>query len=440
VSTTAPTDASSESMPDTPAATEVGMSLPAVPDAEPGPVPGSGGRDRLARARKRRRRWRVARRTVAIVLIVLLIPVGWSYVDALRARGTDPWQIRSVEWIRDHGGAGVVNWVEHWWYSNHEPPKGGKPEHGIPEAQAPEGVASRGKASKTPPASTPAVAPHLTPPPNIQPLADPALSNEGVWQPTGRLVQGLPAVYTAFMRPDPVHTSLVTGLAWMDTRLLRSVFVPGLQEPGNGIPNPWDAQIPEDQRGGLIAAFNSGFKMSDANGGLYSDGVEYKPLRDGAASFVIYQDGTATVGMWGRDVTMSPNIKTVRQNLDLMVDGGQSAAGLSDDSTTKWGATLGNKVFVWRSAVGVDANGGLIFVGGNGLNAATLGDVLVHAGAVRAMELDINSEWVSYFLYDPVDPANPLAVQGRKLVPDMQRGEDRYLVAGERDFFALFAR
>ena len=53
----------------------------------------------------------------------------------------------------------------------------------------------------------------------------------------GAPCRGCRSVYTTFMRPDPVHTSLVTGLAWMDTKLLRTVFVPGLQEPGGG-PNP----------------------------------------------------------------------------------------------------------------------------------------------------------------------------------------------------------
>jgi hypothetical protein len=56
------------------------------------------------------------------------------------------------------------------------------------------------------------------------------------------------------------------------------------------------------------------------------------------------------------------------------------------------------------------------------------------------MELDINSQWVSYYLYDQVDPANANAVAGRKLLPDMQRAEDRYLQPGERDFVALFSR
>jgi hypothetical protein len=273
----------------------------------------------------------------------------------------------------------------------------------------------------------------------MAPLASPALPNEGVWQPTGRTVVGLPAVYTSFLRPDPVHTSLVSGVAWMDTKLLRTVFVPGLQEPSGGS-NPWGSQVPENQRGGLIAAFNSGFKMAGARGGYYVDGQVVKPLRDGAASLVILDNGTATVGMWGRDVGMNEHVKVVRQNLDLMVDGGKPVPGLNSDSNDKWGSTLGNKVFVWRSAVGVDANGGLVYVAGNGLNAMTLGDLLVRAGAVRAMELDINSEWVDYYIYDQVFPTNPNGVKGRKLLPDMKRPEDRYLRPGERDFVAMFAR
>jgi hypothetical protein len=398
---------------------------------------------RKAKKAGRSRARRITTRVVALAVVVALIPVGWSYMHALTAQGTDPLSVRSVEWIRDHGGARIVNWVEHWWYTHHPPPVGGRPKHGLPHEKAPTDSAAsklnKKTVAKTPVVTAPPVPPHLSPPPNIAPIANPPVANEGVWQPTGRTVQGLPAVYSAFMRPDPVHTSLVTGVAWMDTKLLRAVFVPGLQEPGGG-PNPWHSEIPDDQRAALVAAFNSGFKMAGSRGGYYTDGQMVKPLRDGAASLVIYTDGTASVGMWGRDFQMGPNIKTVRQNLDLMVDGGQPVPGLNSDSNSKWGATLGNKVFVWRSAVGVDANGGLIYVAGSGLNAQTLGDVLVRAGAVRAMELDINSTWVSYYLYDQVYPGAPNGVRGRKLLPDMQRGDDRYLRPGERDFFALFAR
>jgi hypothetical protein len=56
------------------------------------------------------------------------------------------------------------------------------------------------------------------------------------------------------------------------------------------------------------------------------------------------------------------------------------------------------------------------------------------------MELDINSQWVSYYTYDQIYPTTPNAVAGHKLLPDMQRAEDRYLQPGERDFIALLAR
>jgi hypothetical protein len=272
----------------------------------------------------------------------------------------------------------------------------------------------------------------------MQPLASPALTGEGVWQPTGREVAGLPAVYTTSFRPDAVHTSYVAGAMWMDTTLLKSVYVPGLQEPGGSTPQAWGAQIPLDRRSSLVAAFNSGFKLEAALGGVFTDGVTVKPLVDGKASFVIDKFGKASVGAWGRDFTMSANIATVRQNLDLIVDNGQPAPGLPDNADGAWGATVGNRTFVWRSGVGVDAHGGLIYVAGPSLSAVTLAVLLQRAGAVRAMELDINPDWTTAYYFTSDNP-NPALVTGNKLLPDMARAGDRYLQPGERDFHVMIA-
>ena len=85
-----------------------------------------------------------------------------------------------------------------------------------------------------------------------------------------------------------------------------------------------------------------------------------------SASLVIKQDGSANVGVWGRDFTMSPDIKAVRQNLVLIVDNGQLNPALQENDTTVFGATLGNNVFVWRSGVGVTADGALVYAGRSG--------------------------------------------------------------------------
>jgi hypothetical protein len=137
---------------------------------------------------------------------------------------------------------------------------------------------------------------------------------------------------------------------------------------------------------------------------------------------------------------MTPDVAAVRQNLALMIDNGQLDPALDENDANKWGATLGNKALVWRSGVGVDANGALIYAGGNSLSILSLARTLQAAGAVRAMELDINTDWVSAYTYVNDPPENPGApVVGIKLGGDMARGGDRYFQAGERDFFAFFA-
>ena len=135
----------------------------------------------------------------------------------------------------------------------------------------------------------------------------------------------------------------------------------------------------------------------------------------GAASLVINKDGSATVGVWGRDFNMSPDIKAVRQNLVLLVDNGQLNPELREDDTTAFGATLGNNVYVWRSGVGVTADGALVYAGGPAMSVMSLARTLQTAGAVRAMEMDINTDWVSAFTYQPntTVPGNP--IEGVKL-------------------------
>ncbi|MFI5054238.1 MAG: phosphodiester glycosidase family protein [Acidimicrobiia bacterium] len=385
--------------------------------------------------RSPRKKW--TRRVIAIVVVLLLVPVAISYAHAVQRPGSDTLSVKTVEWLRDHGGNGIVNTVERWWYTNNPPPVGGKP-----SAIKVQGTIGE-PTTKPNPSVTTTTLPQIQriPPPTAR-VPTPASVvevNEGVWQPTGRLVLGQPAAYTTYVRPDAVHTSYYTALMWLDTKLLRANYVVGLEQPGGG-PNPWGSQIPESQRDEAIAAFNSGFKMDTARGGAYLDGNEIVHLVNGAASLVIFQDGSATVGVWGRDVVMSPNVKAVRQNLEPIVDNGQLNPAMQENDTNAFGATLGNNVYVWRSGVGVTADGALIYAGGPAMSIVSLARTLQAAGAVRAMELDINSDWVSAFTYGPQDPAafgSPIV--GTKLLDSMSHGGSQYLQQSSRDFFAFTA-
>jgi hypothetical protein len=230
----------------------------------------------------------------------------------------------------------------------------------------------------------------------------------------------------------------VAAAMWLDTTLLKTVYVPGSRQPP-GAPTAWGTKVPPEEWPALVAAFNAGFQMQDAQGGVYLEGQELIPLVDGGASFVIHNDGKVDIGAWGSDVQMSPDVVSVRQNLALIVENGQPVAGLPDNADGAWGATVGQRVFVWRSGAGIDKNGGLVYVAGPGLSAVTLAVLLQRAGAVRAMELDINHDWVTAYTYEQADPADPSSINGVKLLPAMSQANNRYLNPTEVDFFAFFS-
>jgi hypothetical protein len=186
-----------------------------------------------------------------------------------------------------------------------------------------------------------------------------------------------------------------------------------------------------------VATFNSGFKIADSGGAFYESGHTVGHFRAGAASAVIDDQGRLDVGSWGQEVGMTASVRSVRQNLSLLVDGGQISPTVGSDASSQWGATVGSRTYVWRSGIGVTATGDVVFVAGDALSAPSLASLLQRAGAVRAMELDINKAWVSFMWYSPGTATG--SPQPHKLV-EFTRPADRYFSTNNRDFFAVYAR
>jgi hypothetical protein len=225
---------------------------------------------------------------------------------------------------------------------------------------------------------------------------------------------------------------MVAGVAWIDPRRASIVMYPGRLEPSVTLPRGL-MEVPPAQRGRLLATFNSGFKLGDSHGGYALGGVTYAPLRSGMATFAHYRDGHVDIQSWQGGSNVGPAIDYARQNLPLIVEGGRPNPNLSDGP--EWGATLGNAVRVWRSGVGIDARGDLIYAAANYQTVGSLAQILIHAGAIRAMQLDINSYWVSFNSYGAPD-----AGRASSLLPGMTRPATRYLSADDRDFFAVYLR
>jgi hypothetical protein len=365
-------------------------------------------------------------RAFAVVAAAVCLLVGVSLIGAATTPGNQSFTAKWADWLRAHHAGAVVSPLEQWYYSSQAPAKGGVPRslNSIPQAE---------QAAKP----VVPVALHLAPPAPVPLVVSPALPGEGQWQPTGPQLDGHYGMYVAQFRADTVYTSQITTAVWIDPTLLRIRLVPGAQEPGGSWTQPPDLGGAAAAK--AVAAFNGGFRMQDAQGGFYLDGRTAVPLRTGAASVVIYRDGHVNIGAWGSQVNMTSQVEAVLQNLVLLVDNGQAAPDATYNDTSIWGATLGANTVVARSGIGVTANGALVYVAGPALTAKTLAESLQRAGAVRAMTLDINPEWVTFNFFNHPDPANPGAIQAAKLYPQMQRPATRYLAptAESRDFFTV---
>lgn len=355
-----------------------------------------------------------ARRIVVLTALILLIDLAMSFWGAMAGPSNTSLGVRTVEWLRDNGAAGVVSDIESIYYSLNSPATGGPPLKRLPR------VGSGARAQ---------VATYGPPP--VAPVITPALPGEGQWRGTGPSVAGAAPVQVTTFRPDPNYPQLVAGVAWTDHTRTRLALYPGRYQPPND--GSQQAEVPPQLRPSLLATFNSGFKLEDSKGGFFSQGHVYAPLTDGQATLIGYSDGAVDVRAWTGGPDPGPGIAFARQNLPPIVENGQLNPALSNDSL--WGTTLGNAVRVWRSGVGVDAHGNLIYAAADIQTAESLARILQHAGAVRAMELDINYEWTTFNFYRTSGAGDPA-----KLLPGMSRPATRYLSPDDRDFFAVYAQ
>lgn len=247
------------------------------------------------------------------------------------------------------------------------------------------------------------------------------------WQPAGFAVGGTSALAVATLA-TPAGPAY---LAWIDHTRTRLALYPGLQEPP-AAPLRGPAQVPSGQRWRLLATFNGGFKTRAGAGGMVVNGVVEAPLMRYVGTLVTYRDGTPAILDWlGRTSPAALNL--ARQNLPPLVWNGKPSPRVLDGGL--WGLTVGGVPAVWRTGIGITRHGDLVYAAAGGQTAATLAAILVRAGAVRAIELDINPQWPSFITYAHRGGRNPTA-----FVPNTQQSPYRYLRPEARDFFAVYTR
>ncbi len=260
-------------------------------------------------------------------------------------------------------------------------------------------------------------------------------AGEGQWTPFSRDVGSTTAAYVTTIRPAlgiPPAT-----VVWMDTARTRARQYAGAGGEPPGV-FYYSTAVAAGDRSGLVAAFNGGFRMVESHGGWYSEGQMPVALVSGAASLVIDANGTPQIGEWGRDFTSLQGISSVRQNLTLLVDHGSPASNIGVGAD--WGAVIGGVGNTCRSGIGTDRFGSLLYAAGPTLYPIDLADALIRAGAVEAMQLDVNCQWpiLTGFAAAYGQPAS--AANAYNAAPWMAFPPTQYLSGSQRDFVAVFAR
>jgi membrane-associated phospholipid phosphatase len=363
----------------------------------------------------------------SLAALLLVAPVFWSFENAMSFPGNADVGTRTTDWLRREGAGGIVNWFENARFAR-------RPSGSVDLAESNHPFAGRTSGSAWPGGPAPVAVPGSS----ASGSSHVARLFDGRWVAVRDPRSPRPLLYTADWRPDPAMPGVSVAGVWMDAAKVRPRLVAGTREPG-GTGWPWKSQVPAAQHARVVAALNGGFRLREANGGFMTDGKVAVPLRVGAASFVIHRDGSADIERWTRAAGRDGSVVAVRQNLNLIVDHGVPVGGLQVNAHGEWGSTRNQLQYTWRSALGVDARGNLVYVAGGGLNLQTLATALSQAGAVRGMQLDIHHSVVTFNLFEPA-PGHSGKLIARKLLPEMSKPATRYLEPDQRDFIAILTR
>jgi hypothetical protein len=125
-----------------------------------------------------------------------------------------------------------------------------------------------------------------------------------------------------------------------------------------------------------------------------------------------------------------------RQTPSCMVEEGELHPLLRAPQVRNWGATLDGNTVIRRSAVGLDRDGKVLYVGiSNHTTAPAIALGLRHAGASVVAQLDVNWSYPKFLLYEPGEGG---ALAPVALASGFEFSEDEYIRKRSlRDFFYL---
>ena len=240
-----------------------------------------------------------------------------------------------------------------------------------------------------------------------------------------------PVVALTDFHPQGQAAGIYAYAGWMRSAATVLGLYLGYEGPGATSLSRGPEAVPATGLSRLLATFNSGFYEKDGAAGFYTNHTLYYPMIKGLATVLRYTNGTVGITQWAGGANPGPTVLMARQNLAPLV--WNSKPNPATANNYAWGLTLHGAPAVWRSALGIDKNGNLIYAAAPAQTAASMASVMVQLHCVRAMELDINPEWPIFVTY-----AGPGARTPTLDVPNPNQIANRFLYTSTKDFFAVF--
>ncbi len=284
-----------------------------------------------------------------------------------------------------------------------------------------------------PPAAI-AIVPNTAPKPKS---AIPETTPEGEWIAFDRSwmheIPGAPKTfYTTWVHPDPKRLAKVQVVA-IDARQIdldMAVGVEGPFPPDEKTAGKWPrnkGMLPREPEVAtkVVAAFNGGFRFDQGAWGMSIRRREFLPPLKDVATILMHDDGRLGFGSWGPEMKTPPDVRSLRQNLDPLVDDGV----INPRKRPKWGGILGGGKWgqqrAKRSGICRTAAGDFLYLWGNDLEPIDLAEAMNRAGCDYGMHLDMNVLHVG-FVFMSFEDEKYKKGDAEPLAPNMGVTKKRY--------------
>ncbi len=246
---------------------------------------------------------------------------------------------------------------------------------------------------------------HAWPPPAIaiDSKTDP---KEGEWvaweRPWMHKLEGAPPTfYVTFVRVDPKRKVEFVALDVRQLELDMAIGIEGPFPPNEQKLGKWPrygGKLPREANVAkrVVAAWNGGFRFAEAPWGMSIRRREWMPPVKDVASLLMHDDGRLGFGTWGPSMKTPDDVRSLRQNLDPLVDQGE----VNPRKRLKWGGIKPSPYQVGqrakRTGICRTLGGHFFYAWGNDLEAVELGNAMKKAGCDYALHMDMNLYHVGF--------------------------------------------